>query len=114
MSLLRKSPSIAAVLAVLTYLGLPPMVRAMGFHPHADIPKVDPAGHRALIVTTSVTGTPDTTRPATHAVFEPGTRWREAFATHLVMGGNLVIGQTQNSGSKTAHPSFDLRRGAGQ
>jgi hypothetical protein len=41
------------LLAVVIYFGLPPTLRAMGFHPHYEIPEFDLAGHRALIVTTS-------------------------------------------------------------
>ncbi|MEO1700549.1 MAG: type 1 glutamine amidotransferase domain-containing protein [Pseudomonadota bacterium] len=41
------------VLAAIVYFGLPTTLRAMGFHPHYDIPEFDLAGHRALIVTTS-------------------------------------------------------------
>ncbi|MEL6284569.1 MAG: type 1 glutamine amidotransferase domain-containing protein [Pseudomonadota bacterium] len=53
MSLLRKTLSIVAVLAVIVYFGLPPTLRSMGLHPHYEIPDFDLAGHRALIVTTS-------------------------------------------------------------
>ncbi|MTI42095.1 putative intracellular protease/amidase [Roseibium hamelinense] len=42
-----------AVLAAIVYFGLPPALKAMGFHPHYDVPEFDLAGHRALIVTTS-------------------------------------------------------------
>jgi len=53
MSWLRYTLGTIAVLAVVIYFGLPPTLRAMGFHPHYDIPEFDLAGHRALIVTTS-------------------------------------------------------------
>src|SRR6056297_1316942 len=53
MSWLRKILVIGALLAAVIYVGLPPTLRAMGFHPHYDIPEFDLAGHRALIVTTS-------------------------------------------------------------
>ena len=53
MSSLRNILGIVVVLAAVIYLGLPPALGAMGFHPHYDIPKFDLAGHRALIVTTS-------------------------------------------------------------
>jgi len=53
MSWLRYALGTIAVLAVVIYLGLPPTLRAMGFHPHHEIPEFDLAGHRALIVTTS-------------------------------------------------------------
>ncbi|MDD7909999.1 type 1 glutamine amidotransferase domain-containing protein [Pseudovibrio exalbescens] len=53
MSWLRYSLGIIALLAVAIYFGLPPTLKAMGFHPHHEIPEFDLAGHRALIVTTS-------------------------------------------------------------
>jgi len=53
MSLLRKILGTIAVLVVIIYFGLPPTLRAMGFHPHHEITAFDLAGHRALIVTTS-------------------------------------------------------------
>lgn len=53
MSWLRHTLGAIAILAVVIYLGLPPMLRAMGLHPHYEIPEFDLAGHRALIVTTS-------------------------------------------------------------
>jgi len=53
MSALRKILGIVVLLALVIYFGLPPTLRAMGFHPHHEIPEFDLAGHRALIVTTS-------------------------------------------------------------
>ena len=53
MSWLRYALGTIAVLAVIIYFGLPPTLRAMGFHPHHEMPEFDLAGHRALIVTTS-------------------------------------------------------------
>jgi hypothetical protein len=53
MSWLRYTLGIIALLAVIIYFGLPPTLRAMGFHPHYEIPEFDLVGHRALIVTTS-------------------------------------------------------------
>lgn len=53
MSWLRYIVVSLGVLAFVVYLGLPPALRAMGFHPHYEIPAFDLAGHRALIVTTS-------------------------------------------------------------
>ena len=53
MSTLRKILGIVVLLAVVIYFGLPPTLRAMGFHPHYEVPAFDLAGHRALIVTTS-------------------------------------------------------------
>jgi putative intracellular protease/amidase len=50
---LRYTLGTIAILAALIYFGLPPTLRAMGLHPHYDIPDFDLAGHRALIVTTS-------------------------------------------------------------
>lgn len=51
---------------------------------------------------------PETEMRATNAVFEAETRWRDFFATHVVVDGNLVTGQNQNSGSETAHRILDL------
>lgn len=53
MTALRRILGIAALLAVVIYVGLPPTLRAMGFHAHHEIPDFDLAGRRALIVTTS-------------------------------------------------------------
>lgn len=53
MSWLRYTLGTIAVLAVIIYFGLPPTLRALGFHPHYEIPEFDLAGNRALIVTTS-------------------------------------------------------------
>ncbi len=53
MSWLRYTLATIALLAVVIYFGLPPTLRAMGFHQHYEIPAFDLAGHRALIVTTS-------------------------------------------------------------
>ena len=53
MSSIRKILGIVALVAAVIYFGLPPTLRAMGFHPHHAIPEFDLAGHRALIVTTS-------------------------------------------------------------
>lgn len=50
---LRYTAGTIAVLAVVVYFFLPPALKAMGFHPHYDVPEFDLAGHRALIVTTS-------------------------------------------------------------
>jgi putative intracellular protease/amidase len=45
---------------------------------------------------------------ATNAVFEADTGWRDFFATHTVVDGNLVTGQNQNSGYETAHRILEL------
>lgn len=50
---LRYVLGVLAFLAIITYLALPPSLRAMGFHPHYEIPSFKLAGNRALIVTTS-------------------------------------------------------------
>ena len=46
---------------------------------------------------------PETEMRAKKAVFEAETRWRDFFATHTVVDGNLVTGQNQNSGYETSH-----------
>lgn len=51
---------------------------------------------------------PETEMRATNAAFEAETRWRDFFATHTVVDGNLVTGQNQNSGYETAHRILDL------
>ena len=51
---------------------------------------------------------PETELRATNAAFEAETRWRDFFATHTVVDGNLVTGQNQNSGYETAHRVLDL------
>ncbi|MGF1446108.1 MAG: type 1 glutamine amidotransferase domain-containing protein [Pikeienuella sp.] len=53
MSFIRYALGTVALLAVMTYVALPPALRAMGFHPHYEIPEFDLAGNRALIVATS-------------------------------------------------------------
>jgi putative intracellular protease/amidase len=42
-----------AVTAIVIYFGLPPLLNAMGIHPHYKIPEFDLTGKRALIVCTS-------------------------------------------------------------
>lgn len=51
---------------------------------------------------------PETEMRATNANFEAETRWRDFFATHTVVDGNLVTGQNQNSGYETAHRILEL------
>lgn len=53
MTWLRYTLLIIAGLAAIIYFAAPPALRAMGFHPHYDVPEFDLAGQRALIVTTS-------------------------------------------------------------
>lgn len=53
MSWIKYALGAIALLAAVIYVAVPPTLRAMGFHPHYDIPEFDLAGHRALIVTTS-------------------------------------------------------------
>ncbi|MEO1291522.1 MAG: type 1 glutamine amidotransferase domain-containing protein [Pseudomonadota bacterium] len=59
---------------------------------------------------------PETEMRAANAVFEAETRWRDFFATHTVVDGNLVTGQNQNSGYETAHRILELlaERSSGQ
>lgn len=42
------------------------------------------------------------------AVYEKETAVRDYFATHVVVDGNLVTGQNQNSGGETAHRMLEL------
>lgn len=46
---------------------------------------------------------PEAELRAAGAIFEAQTAWRDFFATHTVVDGNLVTGQNQNSGYETAH-----------
>lgn len=46
---------------------------------------------------------PETELRAKNAIFKAETRWRDFFATHTVVDGNLVTGQNQNSSYETAH-----------
>jgi putative intracellular protease/amidase len=51
---------------------------------------------------------PETELRAAKAAFESRTAWRDFFATHTVVDGNLVTGQNQNSGYETAHRMLEL------
>jgi putative intracellular protease/amidase len=51
---------------------------------------------------------PETELRAAKAKFEAGTAWRDLFATHTVVDGNLVTGQNQNSGYETSHRILEL------
>jgi putative intracellular protease/amidase len=51
---------------------------------------------------------PETELRAAKANFEAGTAWRDFFATHTVVDGNLVTGQNQNSGYETSHRILEL------
>jgi len=51
---------------------------------------------------------PETELRATNAVFEAETSWRDFFATHTVVDGNIVTGQNQNSGYETSHRILEL------
>ncbi|MEO1452516.1 MAG: hypothetical protein AAFV31_01725 [Pseudomonadota bacterium] len=51
---------------------------------------------------------PETEMRAVSAVFEAETGWRDFFATHTVVDGNLVTGQNQNSGYETSHRILEL------
>lgn len=44
---------VAAIIAVVVYVGLPPALRAMGLHRHYTIPEFDLKGRRALVICTS-------------------------------------------------------------
>ncbi len=51
---------------------------------------------------------PETELRAAKARFEAQTAWRDFFATHTVVDGNLVTGQNQNSGYETSHRILEL------
>lgn len=44
---------VAAIIAIVVYVGLPPALRAMGLHRHYTIPEFDLKGRRALVICTS-------------------------------------------------------------
>ena len=45
---------------------------------------------------------------AAGARFEAGRRFRDMFASHVVVDGRLVTGQNQNSGAETAHRMMEI------
>ncbi len=51
---------------------------------------------------------PETELRAAGADFESAHAWRDFFATHTVVDGNLVTGQNQNSGYETSHRILEL------
>ena len=51
---------------------------------------------------------PESELRAAKARFEAQTAWRDFFATHTVVDGNLVTGQNQNSGYETSHRILEL------
>ena len=51
---------------------------------------------------------PETELRAAKARFEAQTAWRDFFATHTVVDGNLVTGQNQNSGYETSYRILEL------
>jgi putative intracellular protease/amidase len=51
---------------------------------------------------------PETELRKAGALYESETALRVMFATHVVVDGNLVTGQNQNSGAETAHLMMDL------
>ena len=51
---------------------------------------------------------PETELRAVGGVFEANQAWRDYFATHTVVDGNLVTGQNQNSGYETSHRILEL------
>jgi putative intracellular protease/amidase len=54
---------------------------------------------------------PETELRKMGALYESETAFRDMFATHVVVDGNLVTGQNQNSGAETAHRMMDLVAG---
>lgn len=51
---------------------------------------------------------PETELRRAGARFESRTAFRDFFASHVVVDGNLVTGQNQNSGAETAHRMMEL------
>ncbi len=51
---------------------------------------------------------PETELRKQGAVYEKKSAFRDYFATHVVVDGNLVTGQNQNSGAETAHRMMEL------
>jgi putative intracellular protease/amidase len=51
---------------------------------------------------------PETELRKAGALYESETAFRDMFATHVVVDGNLVTGQNQNSGAETAHRMMAL------
>jgi sulfatase modifying factor 1 len=51
---------------------------------------------------------PETALRAVKAKYEANTAWRDFFATHTVVDGNIVTGQNQNSSSETSHRILEL------
>ena len=54
---------------------------------------------------------PETELRKAGALYESETAFRDMFATRVVVDGNLVTGQNQNSGAETAHRMMDLVNG---
>jgi putative intracellular protease/amidase len=51
---------------------------------------------------------PESELRAANANFESGTAFRDIFATHVSVDGNLVTGQNQNSGAEAAHRMLEI------
>lgn len=51
---------------------------------------------------------PETELRAMNSKFEAKSAFRDMFATHVVVDGNLVTGQNQNSGAETSHRILEL------
>lgn len=51
---------------------------------------------------------PETELRKRKALFEANTAFRDMLATHVVVDGNLVTGQNQNSGAETSHRILEL------
>ncbi len=54
---------------------------------------------------------PETELRELGALYEKDTAFRDFFATHVVVDGNLVTGQNQNSGAETAHRMMEILAG---
>lgn len=51
---------------------------------------------------------PETELRSAKASFESSSGWRDIFASHVVVDGNLVTGQNQNDGAETAHRMLEI------
>ena len=95
---------------LLTWLGLPAMLRALGLHPHYSGPVYALPGKRALIITQTPQH-PERELRAAGALFESRQALLDPFANHTVTDGRLVTGQNQTAGVETAHTMLRVAGG---